>query len=252
MSRKKFIESQGATCANWQWSWSFVNEKDKFVIFGAWDTNTDGNTSLILDKGWEYSYKGRKSPAYAQAMTHIKLVQERGYILKTFPIIYSDELIDDNGFGRAKIKDFIPDLKQKLVRKIGASWYASDGMLSNLLPEEILAPAKYLEGTSKTISVNAYERNPKARQECIEHYGAICFVCSFDFKASYGEIGNGFIHVHHLIPLSEIRQQYELDPIRDLRPVCPNCHGIIHRTQPALTIEILKLHMNIQLEQKSE
>lgn len=243
MSRKRFIESQGATCSNWQWSWSFINEKDKVVIFGAWDRNTDGSTSLILNKAWEYNYKGRKSAAYTQALKHIRLIEAEGYTLKTFPIIYSDELIDDNGFGPAKIKDFIPTLKQKIIRKVGDSWYASDGTLSNLIPEEISEPVKYLEGASKTISINAYERNAKARYACIQHYGAICCVCDFDFKATYGEIGDGFIHVHHLIPLSEINKQYELDPIKDLRPVCPNCHGIIHRTQPALTIEQLKSHL---------
>jgi len=42
MSRKKFIESVGATCDNWNWSWSFVNHKDRFVVFGLWDVNEDG------------------------------------------------------------------------------------------------------------------------------------------------------------------------------------------------------------------
>lgn len=245
MSRKIFVQSHGATCSNWQWSWSFINEKDKVIIFGAWDTNTNGSTTLILDKAWEYNRKGRKSASYSQSLEHIRLIVEEGYTLKTFPIIYSNELVDDNGFGRAKIKGFIPDLKQRNLQKIGNFWYASDGALSNLLPEEVSDPEKHLEGTSKTISINAYERNQIARQDCIKHYGATCFVCGFDFKAVYGEIGDGFIHVHHLIPLSEIKKQYVVDPIKDLRPVCPNCHGIIHRTQPALTIEQLKLHLKI-------
>ncbi|HDY85591.1 MAG TPA: HNH endonuclease, partial [Methylophaga sp.] len=89
MSRKKFIESQGATCRNWTWSWSFINESEKVIIFGAWDTNTDGDTSLILSDTWEYSGKGRKQPAYEQSREHIRLIEEEGYELKTFPIIYS-------------------------------------------------------------------------------------------------------------------------------------------------------------------
>ena len=38
----------------------------------------------------------------------------------------------------------------------------------------------------------------------------------------------GFIHVHHLRPLSEIRGEYMVDPVADLCPVCPNCHAVIH------------------------
>ncbi len=56
----------------------------------------------------------------------------------------------------------------------------------------------------------------------------------------YGQIGEGFIHVHHLKPLSEIGQEYEVDPIEDLRPVCPNCHAMLHRKKPPYTIEQLK------------
>ncbi len=41
MSRKEFIESVDATCKNWQWSWSFINETERFIVFGAWDRNTN-------------------------------------------------------------------------------------------------------------------------------------------------------------------------------------------------------------------
>ena len=42
-------------------------------------------------------------------------------------------------------------------------------------------------------------------------------------------IGTGYIHVHNLKPLSEIKEEYKVDPINDLRPVCPNCHSMIHK-----------------------
>jgi 5-methylcytosine-specific restriction protein A len=57
----------------------------------------------------------------------------------------------------------------------------------------------------------------------------------------YGDIGKGFIHVHHLKPVSQIGETYEVDPINDLRPVCPNCHAMLHRPEETLTIEELKL-----------
>jgi 5-methylcytosine-specific restriction protein A len=56
----------------------------------------------------------------------------------------------------------------------------------------------------------------------------------------YGEIGKGFIHVHHLKPVSEINGEYEVDPIEHLVPVCPNCHAMLHSQHPPLTIEELK------------
>jgi hypothetical protein len=107
-------------------------------------------------------------------------------------------------------------------------------------PEEVSGAHTYYEGATKSISVNVYERNAKARRACIAHYGTDCFICGFSFKAVYGEAGGGFIHVHHLKPLSEIGEEYRLDAIADLRPVCPNCHAMIHRRVPAYTIEEMK------------
>ena len=100
-----------------------------------------------------------------------------------------------------------------------------------VFPEEIELDEQVLlkEGIKKTIVVNTYERNPKARKTCIEHWKAICSVCNLDFQEKYGEIGKGFIHVHHLTPISEIGKKYQIDPINDLRPVCPNCHSMLHR-----------------------
>ena len=239
MNRKTFIESQGATCRNWNWSWSFINEKEKFIIFGAWDKHTEESTALILDEAWEYNSSGKKKPGYKEAREHIRLVEEKGYSLKTFPMICSDK----NGTGPAIIKEVIPELTLKILKRVGGKWYASDGVLLPQLPEEVSHPEKYIEGASRTLSINAYERNAKARAACIKHYGATCRVCDFNFQDIYGQIGAGYIHVHHLVPLSEIKQQYKLNPIKDLRPVCPNCHAIIHSTQPVLTIEQLKGHL---------
>lgn len=106
---------------------------------------------------------------------------------------------------------------------------------------------KYLEGAVKQVMVNAFERNRKAREECIKHYGTKCYVCGFDFEEMYGEIGKGFIHVHHLKPMKEIaewykthKRRYKIDPKKELRPVCPNCHAMLHRKEPPLKIEELK------------
>ncbi len=109
-----------------------------------------------------------------------------------------------------------------------------------MLAEEVIEPDKYIEGSTKKISINTYERNPHARKKCIQHYGYNCAVCSFNFEDHFGEIGQDFIHVHHLKQLAEIGQEYHLNPIFDLRPVCPNCHAMLHRKTPPFSIEELK------------
>jgi len=108
------------------------------------------------------------------------------------------------------------------------------------LPGDIGFIESYQEGATRTIKVNVYERNPRARKACIEFYGVACSICGIDFGVRYGELAQGFIHVHHLKPLSEIGGEYSLDPIQDLRPVCPNCHSVIHLGNPAFSIEEVK------------
>lgn len=98
----------------------------------------------------------------------------------------------------------------------------------------------FKEGISKKAEVNLYKRSLEARRKCIEQKGCICSVCKFDFKKTYGNIGYNFIHIHHLKELSEIKEEYLVDPKEDLVPVCPNCHAMLHKRKPAYTIEELK------------
>lgn len=109
-----------------------------------------------------------------------------------------------------------------------------------LLADEAPAAERFVEGTTNQLLVNAYERNPKARQTCIAFHGTSCMVCGFNFGNTYGEIGKDFVHVHHLTSISEIGDEYEIDPIRDLRPVCANCHAMIHRRTPPYTLDEMK------------
>jgi 5-methylcytosine-specific restriction enzyme A len=247
MNRKQFIESLGATCKNWNWSWSFINEKEKQIFFGAWDVYDDGNMSLILSERWEKNGRGRKSNGYPQSREHIRLIEEEGYSLLIFPMIYSDENLDPDGTGPAKIGDFIKEVTPKSLIRVGGDWFASDSRDQNRIIEEIPESNNYIEGASKRVTVNAYERNREARAKCLAHFGYTCLVCGFNFEKVYGEIGKDFVHVHHKIPLGEIKSEYVLNPITDLVPVCPNCHAMIHRTQPALSIESLKKHLSKEI-----
>jgi predicted HNH restriction endonuclease len=64
--------------------------------------------------------------------------------------------------------------------------------------------------------------------------------CGFNFEEKYGSRGAGFIHVHHLNPIADAGGAYKIDPVADLRPVCANCHAMIHYKEPMLTIDELQ------------
>ena len=103
--------------------------------------------------------------------------------------------------------------------------------------DEEAVPDLFSEGGRTAVVVNRYERDPQAREICLSHHSLHCSVCDMSFAERYGETMKDFIHVHHLIPLSDIGTEYQVNPIADLRPVCPNCHAVSHREAPPLSIE---------------
>ncbi|WP_123068700.1 HNH endonuclease [Massilia aurea] len=123
-----------------------------------------------------------------------------------------------------------------------AVWRMNTGICfsKSISPDDIDTSASYPEGATKTVSVNAYERSNEARKKCLEHYGYRCIVCALDFESIYGAIGKGCIHVHHLVEISSIGAEYQVDPLNDLVPICPNCHYIAHQRRPAFTVKELK------------
>lgn len=96
------------------------------------------------------------------------------------------------------------------------------------------------EGSLTRIEVNRYERSSFNRQACIKIQGCFCKVCGFNFEEIYGLLGQGFIHVHHIVPVSQMSPDYEVNPGTDLVPVCPNCHAMLHKRNPPFTVEELK------------
>jgi len=128
------------------------------------------------------------------------------------------------------------DLEQK--------WF--EFLQENALTERRIASAVgesdgfFTEGTEKQVLQTRYERNPHARRKCIEVHGFCCSVCDFNFQRTFGELGRDFIHVHHLQMIANSNGEYAIDPVNDLRPVCPNCHAMIHRKNPPYSIEEMK------------
>lgn len=149
-----------------------------------------------------------------------------------------------------KIEDYCPQAegfdatkKEPKFIRVGRGVYrhaAGSNQKDSLAVEEVESPEGLIEGATKVISVNAYERNALARKLCIAHHGYSCVCCGFDFEKTYGELGKSFIHVHHVRRLADLNGAYVVDPIVDLLPLCANCHAMVHRVSPPLSIEELK------------
>ncbi len=106
------------------------------------------------------------------------------------------------------------------------------------------------EGIRASSERSFFERNPALAHRAKEVYGCACQVCGFDFVHVYGEIGRTFAEVHHLNPLSE-RPASEwteavLTKITDVAVLCANCHRMIHRRRPALSLDELRSLMRTE------
>jgi predicted HNH restriction endonuclease len=91
-----------------------------------------------------------------------------------------------------------------------------------------------IEGGKKKVYTTVYERNRKLRDLAVRHHGYSCMACGFNFKEHYGEWGEGYIHVHHLKPVSTNAKEVMVDPVKDLVVVCANCHSMIHRRKSTI------------------
>ncbi len=140
-----------------------------------------------------------------------------------------------------KLENYVtapPDLKwgSPVIRY----WNGPGGYSDQLFPDEAAPQETYEEGAVTSVRVNRYERSEAARAACLSYYGTRCQGCDLDFGERYGERGKNFIHVHHLLPLKQIKKTYVVNPVEHLRPVCPNCHAMIHRREPMLSIDELR------------
>lgn len=111
------------------------------------------------------------------------------------------------------------------------------------LAEEV-APSLHNSPHVLAVLVNAYEQDPVAKLCCIQAHGTLCKVCSLDLERIYGKLGATAIHVHFLPAIERLDERFVFDPVRDLLPICPTCHTMLHRGRDeALDVEDLKLIM---------
>lgn len=174
--------------------------KDCLKLIENCGVTDEAKKGLYFLKEWSYPSTARKLDKIMEAIQDFS----------EFEMPYFEtELAKWNADHDYRIKAF-PDVSQVALPR-------------EELPEELL-----VEGGMKDILTNKYERNITARKKCIAVYGTACQICGFDFGAVYGPEFAGKIHVHHKLPLYEIKEDYVVDPVKDLIPVCPNCHMILH------------------------
>ncbi len=183
-------------------------------------------------------------------------------VLERNPIISVRQICTKTGYSLEKVREYVNYLIDKGYAKRKAdtptdATMPKDAIASSpdnkaLMPArrqitadqnfsgELSTDGDYIEGAVSQVRVNRYERDPKARAACLQKSGCNCSVCGFNFSKSYGEIGDGFIHVRHRKPLSLRKSQYRLNPASDLAPVCPNCHAMLHTSDPPLEIDELR------------
>lgn len=225
MNRKQFIESKGATCSNWNWSWSFVNHEDRVVIFGTWDYHAQPNSYLILADDWEFSGKGRRQAGYSQAVEHIALVRESGYALMTFTMYPSDK--NENGYGREKIGSFDERLTLRTLKQVGSQYFAvelsavadpqSDDTMDDLPGVDYSGIGTDDPGRFQTTKSNV-KRDPRVRRKVAERAKDGCERGSCTDSRAYP----GFLDVHHILGIEAS------DRVWTCVALCPNCHREAH------------------------
>lgn len=232
-------------------SWS--HDLGESIVFDAWEHQWDRDTHGEITKyplrtnGQHYSLaeaQRNPRPGHTRWQMHVDLVLSGKRKARAILPVPQDPDSPSRG-----AKGWRPLVVEGRVDTddAGQVWFyavqlvstADDALSVPTLPEEIISPGNLVEGARTTITINAYERSPTARKRCIERWGLACVACGLDFGLKFGALGEGFIHVHHLVPLSSIGSEYKLNPEQDLRPVCPNCHAMLHRQTPPLTIEQL-------------
>ena len=217
-----------------KWDTGVVEHMGEFLIFA--NVGTEGRTGHDYGNRWE---RGRLR-WYHRNGSHlgwpsVQRIVERGRRIHVFWRESNDAAFEYAGIAAAiEIADTSP---VEIVWSVAVSRKQMQPPIQS--PEQVVG-REYLEGAVHKVLVNAYERDPQARQACIRHYGPACVVCDLDFRERYGPIGAGFIHVHHVIPLSELGRDYKVNPVEDLRPVCPNCHAMLHRRRPPIPSEDLR------------
>lgn len=170
---------------------------------------------------------------------------------RTFKVPRSGRDGFDFGFGRFNVwyadddsaYDFVSDVMRFIAGETGLPVEGLDEGALNT--EEVVGFDE--SGKPKQATVNTYERNQKARRECLRIHGFRCKVCGFESGSVYGDDFAQKIEVHHVVPISERGGDYKVNPETDLIPVCPNCHAMLHaKTKDGKTLTWQELRARLE------
>lgn len=232
-------------------------------------TKQFGKYGLVFTDAFRMGGKNRIKYVYeVNGSTHTNTSNEIAWMLgvwdgKSIPFASSKKKDEVCGYWRnnhdllqisVEIGMLPPELADRIKKGGKLTQEEAELVQANVKSKKIVVPTETLdnedglsaydkefnEGELRQVMTNRYERNHEAREKCIALKGRRCAVCGIDFKETYGEIGEGFIHVHHVTPISSKGKDYKLDIDNDLVPVCPNCHAMMHRRNPPFSVAELK------------
>lgn len=190
-----------------------------------------------------YAYDEGVTHPFSESRLYDVVFEGRGYppkaiigiaVLSVTGVMFKPE--NFNGGLNSKCFSLLTDQGFQIVEKS----MGNEQPAINIFPDELPQQGVFTEGAATQVMVNRYERDRKARRAALAWHGHLCKVCGIDMMKVYGEIAKGFIHIHHLVPLSDIKENYSLDPKKDLIPVCPNCHAMLHQRNPPFSLEELR------------
>lgn len=103
---------------------------------------------------------------------------------------------------------------------------------------------EFAEGKVLTRVHKARERSrtaiEKKKASVLKQTGTLaCEACGFDFRKVYGDLGEGFAECHHTVPVSQLKAGQKTS-LKDLSILCANCHRMIHKSNPMLTVDQLR------------
>lgn len=188
------------------------------------------NNKLVLyDELWNENYSEASKIKAGIRLKEIRLTPNDGMIISE--IFEQDPVLSQSQIIKTRVgSNFILNEIQSLL--IGQYWVG----LNPLILEDEDLEIKSNEGRITLRIHKVRERDPKIKKKAIDLFVkqngyVFCELCNFSFEEKYGNIGKGYIEVHHLKPISQYDEN-ELTSIENLKLVCSNCHRMIHRGDP--------------------
>jgi len=135
----------------------------------------------------------------------------------------------------------IDEITYKIIKELAEIDDEGYSIFNDENIDSLSLESEFLEGGKKQRYSTIYERDSKAREQAVTIHGYTCMGCKINFEEKYGDWGKGFIHVHHIKPVSTIGEVYKVNPRTDLIVLCANCHAMVHRRKDrVLSLEELK------------